>query len=227
MPQFRQVMPNGEAPPDPREAERRQVQAAQLTSAAEYDQREQCVSPTLRCVERCWTTRPLTSFAPARCDNRFAAAISPGSQRQAISPTATEEEQLAYVLQMSALEAASPPPPAAAAARGGGDDELREQEEAELAMALSLSLADTNAGAADIIDSDDESIADSDTPPNSPYVLVCIGSHQPSGVHHTRRDAYTSWFLFAGTLAISLGKATVEGRLHTQSLLMLMPRAPN
>jgi hypothetical protein len=76
---------------------------------------------------------------------------------------------------MSALEAASPPPPAAAAARGGGDDELREQEEAELAMALSLSLADTNAGAADIIDSDDESIADPDTPPNSPYVLVCIG----------------------------------------------------
>lgn len=97
--------------------------------------------------------------------------MSPEVAHPAGSPVhagATEEEQLAYALQMSALEAQSPPAVAAPAAASASEAALREREEEELAIALSLSLAETNGRAADIIDSDDESVADSDTPPNSP-----------------------------------------------------------
>lgn len=65
----------------------------------------------------------------------------------ALAPGATEEEQLAYALQLSAIESGSPtagrtvawadPTPAPAPARG---DPLSRREEEELAVALALSL---------------------------------------------------------------------------------------
>lgn len=151
------VMPNGEVPPDPREEELRQIERAREFSYVEYQAEHS------------------GAFPDGAANGGLTSPVSPGAASLG-SPTAvpvaangTEEEQLAYALQISALEAqqqatvgSQPMSP------HQRDATLAQREEEELAMALSLSLAEVQ-GAAQAVDSDDEASDDSVTPPNSPY----------------------------------------------------------
>lgn len=105
------------------------------------------------------------SYVEYQASSPQAAGPAPTSPLQA---GGTEEEQLAYALQLSALEAQQSPPPRMQSPQEQEAEALAEREEEELAMALSLSLAEVQ-DASRVLNSDDESDAESITPPNSPY----------------------------------------------------------
>lgn len=139
------LMPNGEAAPDPREVERRQIEEAQKASAAEF-------------IERggVYTDEPIAAVA--------AVETAPNGS---LSALASEEEQLAYALRISALESGSPLPDSVSPS--GSESTPRTREEEELALAISLSMREARTHAANVVDSDNESDADSVTPPSTPY----------------------------------------------------------
>lgn len=154
-----QVMPNGDMPPDPREEEQRQIQAAREASAAEY-------------IERggVYGDEPVAAVAAHQMG-------TPGS----ITALSSEEDQLAYALHISALEARSPTglESTAFVDRRGSSAGVEMSEEEQLAMALSLSMKEARMQQASILDSDNESEG-SITPPTSAYTGDYFDSNPPA-----------------------------------------------
>eukprot|EP00040_Diaphanoeca_grandis_P018583 m.97780 g.97780 ORF g.97780 m.97780 type:complete len:496 (+) comp27009_c0_seq1:67-1554(+) len=181
------VMPNGEIAPNLAEQNMQAIRNAQIQSYQEY-----ATSPAGQQA----VVHQQLEYAREQ-ERRLSAQSSPNSTSQTPSADAnftpqnmTEEEALAYALKISALESGSNSQPQSPTvtyqpsstpssqrsstsqpvqSQQPSDNDMSQEEAEQLAIALSLSLAESQSKFRDVLDSDNESDADEDTPPSTPY----------------------------------------------------------